>query len=195
MATLDQQQDSSKFFLYAVNVLLQSINERPINDDVELAEIEEAKLASSVLVETKKEVLAEGWHFNTDTNYFFPVSSEGYITVPSSVLDIGSTDGDIIMRDWRLYSKSNQTAVFDEPQAVNVIWDLDFNTLTHPLRNFITIRAARKFQARQVMDTDFYAYSQQDEEDAYRVARRSEGFTGKYNMLTSNYGVNNSVLG
>ena len=53
---LDQQHDSSKFFLYAVNVMLQLINELPISDDVELAEILEAQLAASVLIETKKEV-------------------------------------------------------------------------------------------------------------------------------------------
>lgn len=195
MATLDQQQDSSKFFLYAVNVLLQAINERPINDDVELAEILEAQLASSVLIETKKEVLSSGWDFNTDNGYVLPVNADGHIIVPANILDISSSDGDIIMRDWRLYSKSGQTAKFDEPQSMDIIWDLDFNSLTHPIRNYVTVRAARKFQARQVMDTDVYTYTQQDEEDAYLIARRSEGFTGRYNMLTSTYGQDNFVIG
>ena len=195
MATLDQQNDSSKFFLYAVNILLQAINERPINDDVELAEILEAQLASSVLIETKKEILSEGWNFNVDKGYSFPTDASGYIHIPANVLDISSTDGDITMRDWRLYSKSGQTAIFDEPQSVDVVWDLDFNSLTHPLRNFITIRAAKKFQARQVGDSNAYTYTERDEEDAYIIARRSEGFTGRYNMLTSAYGVDNSVIG
>lgn len=192
---LDQQYDSSKFFMQSVNIMLQMINELPITTDVELAEILEAQLAASVLIETKKEVLAEGWDFNSDTDYEFPQDSVGFIAVPANVLDIASSDGDIIMRNWGLYSKSDQTSTFEEPQEMNVIWDMDFNALTHPLRNFITIRAARKFQARTIMDTAVYSYSQADEEQAYVMARRSEGFTGVYNMLTSTYGQDNMVIG
>jgi len=192
--SLDQQNDSSKFFLYSVNVMLQMINELPINDDVELAEVLEAQLASSVLIETKKEVLAEGWDFNKDENYSFPQDVEGYISIPANVLDITDSQGDLIMRDWRLYSKSSQSAIFTEPQSLSVVWDLDFNALTHPIRNFITIRAARKFQARQVMDNAVYRYTQEDEAQAHMIARRSETFTGNYNMLTSTYGQDNSVI-
>lgn len=195
MATsLDQQYDSSKFFLASVNVMLQMINELPVSNDVELAEILEAQVASSVLIETKKEVLSDGWDFNQDKNYEFPQDSNGFIAIPANVLDISSTDGDIIMRNWNLYSKKDQTAIFDKPQKMDVIWDLDFNTLSHPIRNYITIRAARKFQARTIMDTNVYGYSQKDEEDAYIVARRSEGFTGRYNMLTDTYGQDNLVM-
>ena len=53
--------DSEKFLLYAVNILLSSINELAINDDVELAEIIEAQKASDVLEEVKKSVLSQGW--------------------------------------------------------------------------------------------------------------------------------------
>ena len=129
-----------------------------------------------------------------DSAYSFPQDSNGHITIPANVLDVSSTDGDIIMRNWELYSKKDQTAIFEEPQEMDVTWDLDFNTLTHPLRNFITIRAARKFQARTVMDVNVYGYSQSDEEDAYLIARRSEGNTGRYNMLTSAYGQDNLVM-
>jgi len=191
---LNPQYDSSKFFLASVNVMLQMINELPIADDVELAEILEAQLAASVLIETKKEILAEGWDVNSDSDYEFPQDVNGFINIPANVLDISSSDGDIIMRNWQLYSKSDQTAKFDEPQKMKVIWDLDFNTLTHPIRNFITIRAARKFQARTVMDTNVYGYSEADEEDAHIIARRSEGYTGNYNMLTSEYGQDNLVM-
>ena len=191
---LDQQHDSSKFFLYAVNVMLQMINELPISDDVELAEILEAQLAASVLIETKKEVLASGWDINTDKAYTFPQDANGYIPVPYNVLNATDSAGDIIVRDWKLYSQSNQTSIFDGPQEMDIIWDLDFNTLTHPIRNFITVRAARKFQARTVMDTNVYGYSERDEQEAYTAARRSESFTGQYNMLTSGtFGTNYKV--
>jgi len=191
---IDQQQDSAKFLLYAVNVLLQMINEPGVTDDIELAEVEEAQFAQSVLIETKKEVLSTRWDINTDDAYVFPQDDNGFIPIPANVLDATDADGDLIVRDWRLYSQSGQTAIFTEPQEMSVVWDLDFNSITHPIRNYITIRAARKFQARQVMDTSVYGYSERDEADAYTIARRSEGFTGKYNMLTSgNFGATYKV--
>ena len=73
MAELDQQNDSSKFLLYAVNILLKTIGERPIKDDVELAEVIEAQLAAEALIDTKKSVMAEGWDFNRDNNQKFAV--------------------------------------------------------------------------------------------------------------------------
>ena len=189
MATLEEQYDSSKYFLQAVNVLLQTINEAPIDTEEDVSELLEASIAASVINETKKEVLASGWDCNKDDDYFFPPDTEGYIAIPANVLDVSSTDGNLIMRDWRLYSKKDQSALFDEAQKLNVIWNIEFNGLIHPIRNYITVRAARKFQARQVMDTNVYAYTQQDEEDAYIAARRSEGRTGNYNMLDSAYGI------
>lgn len=191
---LDPRYDSSKFFLASVNVMLQAINELPIADDVELAELLEAQVASSVLIETTKEVLSEGWDVNSDEDYEFPQDGSGFINIPANVLDISSTDGNLIMRNWQLYNKKDKTAIFDEPQKMDVIWDLDFNTLTHPIRNYITVRAAKKFQARTVMDTNVYQYTQVDEDDALIIARRSEGFTGRYNMLTSAYGQDNLVM-
>lgn len=194
MATLEEQYDSSKFFLTAINTLLQLINEPPIETEEDVAELIEAQIASDVILETKKEVLSEGWDFNTDNGYVFPVNIEGIIPIGANVLDISSSDGDIIMRDWRLYSKKDKSAIFEEPKNMNVIWNMDFNSITHPIRNYITLRAAMKFQARQVMDTNLYSYTQRDVEDAFLIARRSEGKTAKYNMLTSGqYGTNARV--
>lgn len=195
MSIITQQNDSTKFTLYAVNTMLQLINELPLENEEDIPSVIEATIAQSVLIEVKKEVLSEGWDFNTDSEYVFPIDSDGFISIPSNILDISDRQGDLIMRDWRLYSKSNQSAIFDESQSLRVIWDTEFNSLTHPIRNFITIRAARKFLARQTMDTNMYGYAQQDEESALMIARRSESFTGNYNMITGTYGVLNSVIG
>jgi hypothetical protein len=193
MASILEENNTSKLFLNAVNKLLRSINEPPIDTEEDINSLEEASIAATTLIETKREVLTEGWKFNRDDNYSFPPNDEGIIVIPANVLDISSSDGNLIMRDWRLYSISGQTAIFDEPQPLNVIWDMGFNSLTHPIRNYITIRATRIFQAEQVMDTSLYAYNQNDEEQAYMLARRSEGRTGNFNMLNSTFGQNYRV--
>jgi len=195
MAFNEFEQDTSKFFLHAVNVLLQVINERPIENPEDLDNIEEARFASNVLLETKREVLADGWDINIDKDYVLPLDTAGYINIPYNVLDLSSTDGDLVMRDWKLYSKKNQTQRFDDAQKVDVVWDLEFNSLPQPLRNYITVKAARKFQARQVMDKSVYSYTQQDEELARVTARRSDGRTTRSNTYTSSYGVQYMVDG
>jgi len=189
MATIPYANDSTKFFLYAVNILLQSINELPVNDDTQLAEIIEAQLAAQVLEETKKEVLSEGWDVATDEDWEFMPDAEGYISLPANILDISDRQGRFFMRDWKLYDKRNKTFKFEDKVKCDVVWDLDFNSLTHPLRYYITIKASRTFQYRQVGDQLQYQFSEDDMNQAYLNAKTSEDFTGKYSFRDGEYGL------
>lgn len=189
MAYIMDEHDSSKLLLTAINTLLQTINELPIENDTDLSNSTTGQLAEMTIIEVKKEVLSQGWHFNTDYSYPFPPDTNGYINVPYNVLDITASGGkNYIMRDWKIYDKENFTFEFTESVPCDVVWDMDFNSLTHPIRYYITIKAARIFQGRVVTDQTVYTYTSKDEEDAYLAARFSEGRTGKYNMLTSSYG-------
>jgi len=161
------------------------INQLPVDSEDEFVNVLEAQIAQSVIIETTKEVLSDEWDVNRDEDYSLAPDVNGYINIPANILDIYDTRGRYKMVDWRLYDKQGQTALFAEPVSLSIVWDVPFNALTHPLRNYITIRAARRFQARQVMDTNMYSYSKEDEDMAYKIARRSEAKTGKYNMLTS----------
>ncbi len=194
MAYILDEYDSSKLLLTAINTLLQTINELPIENTDDLAFSETGKLAEMTLIETKKEVLSQGWNFNTDKDYPFPPDTNGIIAVPPNVLDIVASNDSIIMREWKLYDRVNFTFNFDESIKCTVVWDIDFNGITHPLRHYITIKAARIFQGRTIGDQVAYAYTQKDEEDAYLTAKYSESRTGKFNMLTSNYGIENGGL-
>lgn len=195
MAYIMDETDSSKLLLTAINILLQTINELPIETDTDLANSTTGQLAEMTVIEVKKEVLSQGWHFNTDKSYPFPPDINGYINIPYNVLDIIASDGkNYIMRDWKLYDKDNFTFEFDDAVPCDVVWDMDFNSLTHPIRHYITIKAARIFQGRTVGDQQVYVYTSKDEEDAYLSARFSEGRTGRYNMLEGEYGVTNGGL-
>lgn len=186
MAYIVDEHDSSKLLLGAINILLQTINELPIKTTDDLANSTTAQLAEMTINEIKKEVLSEGWHFNSDKNYPFPPDVSGYISIPYNVLDIIASNGkNYIMRDWKLYDKDKFSFIFDKAVECDVVWDMDFNSLTHPIRRYITIKASRVFQARTIGDQAAYTYTTVDEEDALQVARRSEGRTGRYNMLES----------
>lgn len=194
MAYIMDEYDSSKLLLTSINILLQTINELPIESTDDLINSTTAQLAEMTIVEVKKEVLSQGWHFNTDKKYPFPPDINGIIGVPSNVLDIRATSKNVIMRDWKLYDKETFSFTFEDAVDCDVVWDTDFNSLTHPIRHYITIKAARVFQARTIGDQTAYAYTVKDEEDAYLSAKFSESRTGKYNILSSEYGVLNSGL-
>jgi len=186
--------NTEQLLLDSVNILLETINELPLEEAEDFAQVVEARQAKGVLLETKRSVLSEGWDFNKDTDWKFPLDVNGMIPVPTNVLDITANRADVIMRNWRLYSKSDQSHIFEEEVPATVVWDMDFNALTHPIRHYITIRAARIFASRVIGDKDAIALNELDEEDARLAARRSESRTGQYNMLTSGqYGTNNRV--
>lgn len=194
MAYIMDEYDSSKLLLTSINILLQTINELPIESTNDLINSTTAQLAEMTIMEVKKEVLSQGWHFNSDKNYPFPPDINGIISIPPNVLDIVASVKNIIMREWKLYDKDAFTFNFKSTIPCNVVWDMDFNNLTHPIRHYITIKAARVFQARTIGDQVAYAYTTKDEEDAYLSAKYSESRTGKYNMLSSIYGVTNGGL-
>ena len=185
--------NTEHMLLDAVNILLECINEPPIEDETYFAYIAEARMAKQNLLEAKRMILAEGWDFNSDTGWTFALDLQGMIAVPTNVLDLTASRGDVIMRNWKLYSKNDQSHIFTEPQDCDVVWDMDFNSISHPLRHYITLVAANIFIQRSTGNKEAVAYNTQDIEDAFISARRSEGRTGRYNMLNSSYGTANRV--
>ena len=191
---MSEMLNTEHLLLDAVNILLGTINEQPIEVEEDFDAIIEARIAREVLFEVKRAVLSEQWDFNTDKNYIFPIDANNMIPVPSNVLDITGNNGDVIMRNWRLYSKSAQSSIFEEEVSCDVTWDVMFDSITHPIRHYITIRAARVFAARTIGDSGAIQFNSVDEEDARLAARRSESRTGQFNMLTSgSYGTNNRI--
>ena len=185
--------DTEHLLLDATNILLQTINQLPIETEADYDVIMEARMARDTIIEVKRAVLSESWDFNRDNNYKLVRDPQGMIPLPSNVLDVSGMGGNLIMRDWKLYSKKDQSFIFDSDKIVDIVWDMPFNSLSHSIRHYITIRAARIFAARTIGDSAMVQYTLVDEEDAYLTARRSESRTGRYNMFNSTYGFNNRV--
>lgn len=180
------ENDSDKIVLSAVNTLIHTINEMPFETIEEMENNQTAQLALFVINETKRDVLGMGWDFSSDYNYPFVPDENGKIGIPYNVLDItGYGNRDIVMRQWQLYDRAKRTNIFTETIYCDVIWDIPFNEITHPIRNYITLKASRTFQARTIGDSNAFAYSDKELEDAYTSARQSESRTGQYNILKS----------
>ena len=175
--------ESMKIKVAAINIMLQQINELPIETLRDLDSVYEARIAETVLLEITKDVLAQGWNFNTDENWDFQPDTTGQINLPVNVLDITADNGNVIMRDWALFNRDQKTFMFTEVQECTVIWDMDFNTLTHPLRKYITVRAARIYQTRMIGDADGYGFTKKEEIEAKTSAEVSDDRTARYTMM------------
>jgi len=175
-----------KRLLQAVNKMLNSINEDNVATDLELAEHLQGELALEILERNKRNVLSEGWDINTDDNWEFSPDQTGAIGIPQNVLDVSSYDRQYMMRDWRMYDKVNKTYSIGKIIPCRVIWELDFNDLTHPIARYITAKATREFQMTIIGDTTVDMKLAEEENMAKIVMAESEDLTGQHNMLTDN---------
>ena len=180
--------DTQKLLLKSVNILLRSIGELGISDEEDFNALVEANEAKETIQEVLDAVLSEGWDFNSSDGAKLVPQPDGIIPIPYNVLEVSSIDGDLIMKDWRLYSKSANSIVFESTQTVDIIWNVPFDSLTHALRHYITIRAALVFGARLIGDSAAFKYTSVDEDKAFYSAKHSDSRTGKYNMLNGAFG-------
>lgn len=180
--------------LDAINIMLGTIGESPINSLDAATGVVDAVTARSILAEVAVQVQEEGWHFNTE--YEFVLSPDAgtqeiYVAPNTIEVDVSpyTTDVDVAIRGNRLYDRKNKTYQFSQDIKADLTILLEFNELPQAARHYITIRSARVFQQRVVGSQLLGAYTEQDEARALRAMRRYEARTGDYNILTGNYSV------
>ena len=178
--------------LEAINTMLSTIGEAPVNT-VEDNGIVDAVIARQILRSTSREVQARGWHFNTEKGFLLTPDSEGFITLPPTVLRVDtveeSQDIDVVLRGNRLYDRRNHTFKFNKPIRVDAVILLPFDEIPEVAREYITIRAARIFQERVVGSDSLSSFSKNDELRALVALQEMEADTADYNILTDNYSV------
>lgn len=183
--------------LDAVNIMLGTIGESPINSLDAATGVVDAVTARSILAEVSVQVQEEGWHFNTDYEFDLTPTNDGTIFVPGNAIEVDtspySRDYDVAIRGNRLYDRTNKTYVFTEPLKADLTILLEFNELPQAARHYITVRSARVFQNRVVGSQILQAFTAQDEALALRAMKRYEARTADYNILTSNYGVMRTI--
>lgn len=185
----------------AINIALQTIGEIPITTSTVIADVYEATIAESILAEVKREVLTKGMNCNTDVSW--PLTAEasssatpgkGYIALSSDILRLESSENKpYIMKDNKLYDKENHISLFTAGQTVKVdiVWDLDFDTLPHAVAYYIALKTARVTQSRLLGSGDIIKVLMHDEEQARLSMLEHDIDTSNYNIFDSS--VNNRV--
>jgi hypothetical protein len=168
----------------AINIGLQIIGEQTIEGQISIDGIYEAEQMSMLIDLTKAEVLAEGWVFNTDTNWTLVPDNEGYIVVPADVLKVdASGTTNIIRKDGKLYDRANQTYKFTNSVACDVTWDIEFDELPPIMQQYITLKASRLLYQRLVGDANMLNVLLKDEQEAFFRVKLHEDDIGDYNIF------------
>ena len=177
--------------LDAVNTMLLVAGESPVDTLDGVVLNVDAIQARQALSATSRDVQVEGWHFNTEYNVRLLPSPPlpGEVVVPENALRVDvspygdSTSSyieniDVVQRGFRLYDLTNHTYKFSAPLHATVVTFLSFEELPDAARNYITIKAARRFLVSvSGGDAGMAAFSQQDESRA-RASLVREDVTG-----------------
>lgn len=175
--------------LEAVNEMLFAIGESPINTLNEPGFVD-AQLAIAQLRRVSREVQSSGWQFNTEAEFKLSIDLNNNIIIPNNAVDVQASGASrtrkITVRNGKLYDLEKHTFTFTDTVETTIIFFLPFTDLPEPARNYITIKAARRFQDKTLGANENHTYDKEDEEAAERIMKHSEHANSRYNMITSN---------
>lgn len=179
--------------LDAINAMLGTIGESPINSLEGVSGVGDAVTARQVLNEVAVQVLEKGWHFNTEKNFTLAPTTSGEILVPNNALEIDTSgydkEVDVAIRGNKLWNRTDQTFVFSKPLKCDVVFLLEFEEMPQAARHYVMVRAARIFQQRTVGSETLTGFTQKDEAEAKTALMLYEARTADHNILRGNYGV------
>jgi len=175
--------------LEAANIMLSTISVAPVST-LEVPGDLNVSVAKQILYNTAREVESYGYYFNTDAKYPLARDTDGQIILPRNVLFV-SVDRDFwsydaTLRGLKLYNRSEQTYKFDKDLTGSVTFFLEWDDLPQPARQYIAIKAARKFQLRMLPDEYTSKYSQQEELEAKAQLEDYDAMERQYNLADSN---------
>lgn len=175
--------------LQAVNEMLRTIGESPVTsvESVDPLPVD-VETALNALRFVSREVQARGWHFNSEVAYPLVRNGSNEIEVPTNALRLDTTTDyshyDVVVRGSRLYDRIEHSYTFTEDLEVNMVVVLPFEDLPEAARNYIALRAARRFQAGAVGSQILQSFSEADEIAAHALMLDAEGDTADFNILT-----------
>lgn len=174
--------------LEAVNEILASINEAPINSLENLQDLD-AVNALNTLRRVNRQFQARGWSFNTFENYVFnPDVYTKKIKWLDTLLHIKSTDGNkYIKRGEFFYNMTSQTFHFNAPIQANVVLLTDFADMPDAAKSYITAKACTDFSVRFLGDDSLGKTLLQREQEAWAYFHEYEMDTNECNMLDNTY--------
>ena len=176
--------------LEAVNTLLHSIGEAPVNSLLSLPI--DGTQAKNTLNEISREVQASSWHFNRHYDYTLSLDTDSKIPLAENIMrvDLDNTKYsqltyNVIKRGGFLFNKVKNTFVFDQALDSLVTLFLPFTDLPENARRYIVLRASRMFQDRTLGAGSLHKYQIEDERYALAVLKQEEMDTADHSIFNN----------
>lgn len=175
---------SSMTELEAVNVLLTTIGEAPVNT-LSGNQVTDVTIAKQVLNEVSREVQSQGWHFNTEPKVKLSPNISNEILIPADTSRIDSNEYNVVIREGKLFDLDERSFSFDNAVEVDIVFYRDFEVLPDTAKKYITTRASRIYSDRMINSETIHRMIAKDEQAALIDLKEFEGDTGDYNMMDS----------
>lgn len=164
--------------LDAVNIILKNDGESPVSS-LDEEGFSEAATAQETLTEISRTVQDSGWAFNTDYRRLLtPDALTDEVDLPASTLWVRPTYTSagraLVERARKLYDLEENSYTFAAPVYVDLCQMLEFVELPSAARYYITIRAARVYQARSTGSGSQNNFTYQDELDARASLKKAD---------------------
>lgn len=170
--------------LDAVNAVLASIGEAPVaNLDDSFVD---AQAAYSLLVSVNRQLQLRGWTWNTEETVTLSPQTNGKIIVPYNTLKMIPLGGEgYILRGSEVYDPATRSNTFTTGFDAQLVLLLPWEQIPEPGRQFIYLRAARRFQDRLQNDASLRRVSQADEMAAWAAYLEFEAEQAQYNVMAN----------
>ncbi len=176
--------------LDAVNLMLASIGQSPVNTLTGTLP-KDVNKAVVALDSALREVLTQGWSFNSDTKYDMAVDGTDRIAVPAASLQIDPTYGEDYVPRYDseapagmfLYDRvKNSFNEFTDTVKVDIVWAFEFEQIPQHARQYVATKAARKYQSGIMASAILHQFTRDDESEAYATFRRVEKRQKRFNI-------------
>ena len=181
-----------------------SVGESPVNT-ITNVQSPEVVIAQKTLRQVCREVLAEGWIFNTETQYPIDLDSNNHCLIPNNVLQIDLNhfkhldDFNVVQRKdsgvKKLYDLYEHRFNFENTSEsklyCDIIWMQDFEDIPQVFRDYITVRACRIASNRMVNNSETAELMSTDEALARALVVEYDANQADYNIFNDQEGRTN----
>ena len=174
--------------LQSVNIMLSTIGEAPVNSITGTTTVD-VSTAINILNETSMSIQSQGWNFNTHLNYkSLSIDSNGKVPLPSNCVKADANHSyrylNYTIRNGYLYDMDNHTDVFTSaPTSVDLVLVQQLAHCPEYARQYITMKAARRFASRFIGDKEITQLIGQDENEALMAFHQADSQEADANML------------
>lgn len=138
-------------YLEAVNYLLSQVGSSPVDNINSI--LPNVVTAKARIQEQLRQVQKTRYWFNVELGYTVPLNSHGELALPGNTVSVISIDTPhIIQRGLRLYDTCNHTYKFTESKTVNLLIELDWDTLPPQAQDVVLYRAVIDHIIQEIED-------------------------------------------